>query len=103
MPLTPCDGQAQIHTMTGGSDQRQGTLDGLGSVTAEDVEAEERATDEGMPEAPGSATSDGMGTHVEPPQTSAAPPDATRGEPLTVDEREEGEEDDGGYDLGGEG
>ena len=81
------------------SDQRQRTLDESGGSTAEDAEAEERATDEGMPEHAGSATSWAMdrlpGTGGGPiPPTNAGPHG-----PATVDDLDE---DDGGYDLGGE-
>jgi hypothetical protein len=81
------------------SDQRLRTVDESGGSTAEDAEAEERATDEGMPENPGGATSEAMGR---PPGTGRGPippTDAGPHGPVTVDDLEE---DDGGYDLGGE-
>ena len=69
--------------MVGRSDRGQRTADEPGGTKADDAEAEERATDEGMPEPPVSATSE------------EALPDG----PVSLDDFEE---DDGGHDLGGE-
>ena len=74
--------------MAGRSDQRQRTVDEAGGTTAEDAEAEERATDEGMPEHPDGATSE-----------ATARPDAGPDRPMTVDGVQE---ENGGHDLGGE-
>ena len=85
--------------MAGRSDQRR-TGDEAGGATAEDAKAEERATDEGMPEHPDSATSEAA-TRADPGPsrgTIARQDDGPDG-PVTLDDFQE---DDGGHDLGGE-
>ena len=86
--------------MAGRSDQRRRSVDEPEGTTAEDAEAEERATDEGMPEHPGGATSEvAARTDRGPGPGPIAPPDAG---PLARSTVDDDEEDDGGYDLGGE-
>jgi len=67
-----------------------------GGTLAEDAEAEERATGEGMPEHPDSATSEAA---TRPDEGPITPPDAAPHGPVTVDDHQE---DDGAHDLGGE-
>ena len=67
-----------------------------GGTLAEDAEAEERATSEGMPEHPDSATSEAAARLARGPIT--LPGTAPHG-PVTVDD-DQG--NDGGHDLGGE-
>ena len=83
--------------------QAQGTPDGSALPTVEDAEAEERATDEGMPEQPVRVTS-GAGAHTDiagmgPGRGPIVPPEGGPDGRVTVDDFQE---DDGGYDLGGE-
>jgi hypothetical protein len=86
--------------MAGPSDQQRSTVGEPRGTTAQDAEAEERATDEGMPEHPGSATSEAA-ARTDPEQGGR--PTSSRDEeldgPATLDDLQE---DDGAYDLGGE-
>jgi hypothetical protein len=86
--------------MTGRFDPRQPAVGESGGTTAEDAEAEERATDEGMPEHPGSATSEaaartdrGLGGRP------TSPPDDEPDGQVAVDDEHEADDD---HDLGGE-
>ena len=75
-------------------------MDESRGTTSEDAEAEERATDEGMPEHPGSATSEAAAsTDRGPGRGRTAPRDTEPDGRVTVDEVHE---DDGEHDLGGE-
>jgi hypothetical protein len=101
--LTPTRLPAQIPSMAERSDKPH-PANGSGGVdrgaTAEDADAEERATDEGMPEHPGS----GHAGAAEP-----GDPGPARGPVALQDHGPDGrvtpdddQEDDGGHDLGGE-
>ena len=68
--------------------------------TADDAEADARATNEGMPEHPdGALSKDRTGIDQAPTRGPAARPHAGTEGRVRVDDYEE---DDGGYDLGGE-
>jgi hypothetical protein len=82
--------------MAGREDQVRRMAHEAGGAAAEDAEAEERATDEGMPEHPDRATSGAAAFTDRGPIT---PPGAGPHGPVTVDDDQE---DDGGHDLGGE-
>jgi hypothetical protein len=84
--------------MTGEADRHRGTVDGSGDSAAQDAEAEERATDEGMPEPPDTDSSEIAPEDLAPIREPAAARDAGADGSVTVDD----EEDEGGYDLGGE-
>ena len=85
--MTPRDSPAQIPSVVDRSEQEHEARDKASETSVEDAEAEERATDEGMPEPPDAATSETAAS------TDVGPTPAT----------EDDLEDDGGYDLGGEG
>jgi hypothetical protein len=82
------------------SDQRRHTGGEPEGSTAEDAEAGERATDEGMPEHPDDATAEALGQPSGTGRGPIPPTDAGPRGPVTADDPEDG---DGGYDLGGEG
>jgi hypothetical protein len=71
-----------------------------GGTTAEDAEAEERATDEGMPEHPGSATSEAAGrTDRGLSGRPTSPHDEEPDGEAAVDDVHEADDE---HDLGGE-
>ena len=86
--------------MAGRFDQQPSTVGESRGTTAQDAEAEERATDEGMPEHPGSATSEAA---ARTDREQGGSPNSSRDEepdgPVRLDDFQE---DEGGYDLGGE-
>jgi hypothetical protein len=86
--------------MAGRSDQQRSTVGESRGTRAEDAEAEERATDEGMPEHPGSATSEAAAPHRSRARWEAhTPPDNEPDGQVAVDDVHEADDE---HDLGGE-
>ena len=85
--------------MVGESGSQHRVTHESGGATADDVEAEERATDEGMPERPEATAADADPPDRVPPRRPIGSPD--HGTAATV-EPADGDEEEDHHDLGGE-